>query len=241
MMTVHEVSKRTGVSIRTLQYYDRIGLLPPARYTEAGYRLYDDAALERLQQIMLFRELEFSLGEIRSILESPDFDRKKALEQQIGLLTMKKEHLEDLITFARGLQKIGGNNMDFKAFDTKKMDEYAEQAKQQWGHTDAYKEYEKKSKGRSRESEQSIATGLMAIFTDFGKIRESDPASKEAQELVDRLQNYISENYYTCTKEILRSLGTMYAAGGEFTVNIDKAGGEGTAAFCERAISLYCR
>ena len=90
MMTVHEVSKLTGVSIRTLQYYDRIGLLHPARYTDAGYRLYDDTALETLQQFLLFRELEFSLSEIRQIIQNPSFDRRKALDQQIELLQLKK-------------------------------------------------------------------------------------------------------------------------------------------------------
>ena len=83
MMTVNEVSKLTGVSIRTLQYYDKIGLLHPAKYTEAGYRLYDDAALETLQQILLFRELEFPLKEIKDILDRPGFDPVAALEQQI--------------------------------------------------------------------------------------------------------------------------------------------------------------
>ena len=93
MMTVNEVSKLTGVSIRTLQYYDKIGLLHPTDYTEAGYRLYDDAALETLQQILLFRELEFPLKDIKEIIGSPDFDRSKALEQQIELLELKKEGL----------------------------------------------------------------------------------------------------------------------------------------------------
>ena len=106
MRTVKEVSKLTGVSIRTLHYYDTIGLLQPTTTTEAGYRLYDDTALERLQNIMLFRELEFPLKEIKQILDSPDFDRKKALEQQIQLLTLKKEHLENLITFACGIKLI---------------------------------------------------------------------------------------------------------------------------------------
>ena len=141
MMTVNEVSKLTGVSIRALQYYDKIGLLHPAEYTEAGYRLYDDTALERLQQILLFRELEFSLKEIQSILQSPDFDRDRALDQQICLLTLKKEHIENLITFARGLKQVGGMNMDFSAFDTAKMDEYATKAKEKWQHTNAYQEY----------------------------------------------------------------------------------------------------
>ncbi|MCR4637933.1 MerR family transcriptional regulator, partial [Ruminococcus sp.] len=85
MMTVKQVSELTGVSIRTLRYYDEIGLLQPAAHTESGYRLYDDTALERLQQILLFRELEFPLKDIVRIVSSPDFDRKKALEQQIEL------------------------------------------------------------------------------------------------------------------------------------------------------------
>ena len=241
MMTVNEVSKLTGVSIRALQYYDKIGLLHPAEYTEAGYRLYDDTALERLQQILLFRELEFSLKEIQSILQSPDFDRDRALDQQICLLTLKKEHIENLITFARGLKQVGGINMDFSAFDTAKMDEYATKAKEKWQHTNAYQEYTQKNKGRSKDAEEALARGLMLIFSDFGKCKGGEPASPEAQTLVKRLQAYITENYYQCTLEILQALGAMYGAGGEFTENIDKAGGEGTAKFAERAISIYCK
>ncbi len=93
MKTVNEVSKLTGVSIRTLQYYDKIGLLKPAGYIGSGYRLYDDAALERLQQILLFRELEFPLKDIKDIVTRSDFDKKKALEQQIELLELRKEPL----------------------------------------------------------------------------------------------------------------------------------------------------
>lgn len=90
MMTVHEVSKLAGVSIRTLQYYDKIGLLHPTGYTDAGYRLYDDADLERLQRILLFRELEFPLKDIKAIINSPDFDRSKALEQRILMFMVVK-------------------------------------------------------------------------------------------------------------------------------------------------------
>lgn len=125
MRTINEVSKLTGISVRTLHHYDKIGLLKPTKITEAGYRLYDDTALERLQHILLFKELQFSLKDIKNILEHPDFDRNKALEQQIELLTLKKEHLENLILFVRGIKWLGVKYMDFSAFDTKKMDEYA--------------------------------------------------------------------------------------------------------------------
>ena len=241
MMTVNEVSKLTGVSIRTLQYYDKIGLLHPAKYTEAGYRLYDDAALETLQQILLFRELEFPLKDIKEIISSPDFDRSKALEQQIELLTLKKEHIENLIALAKGIKLLGVRKLNFDAFDTSKIDEYAAQAKASWGTTPAYKEFEEKSKGRTKEEDKIIYQGMINIFAEFGAIRNTNPASGDAQTLVKKLQDYITEHMYTCTKEILSGLGKMYAGGGDFTKNINSYGGEGTAEFASQAIEIYCR
>ena len=235
MMTVNEVSKLTGVSIRTLQYYDKIGLLHPAKYTEAGYRLYNDAALETLQQILLFRELEFPLKDIKEIISRPDFDRSKALEQQIKLLTLKKEHIENLIDLAKGIKLLGVRKLKFEAFDTSKIDEYAAQAKAYWGKTPAYKEFEEKSE------DKKIYQGMIDIFGEFGQIRNTEPSSKDAQALVKKLQDYITEHMYTCTKKILSSLGKMYAGGGDFTKNIDSYGGEGTAEFTSQAIEIYCR
>ena len=241
MMTVHEVSRLTGVSIRTLQYYDRIGLLPPAEYTEAGYRLYDDTALETLQQILLFRELEFPLKEIRQIIQSPAFDRRKALEQQVELLELKKERLDRLIALARGIQTTGvKQNMDFSAFDTKKLDEYAARAKEAWGDTPAYREFEQKAKGRTDTENAELNRQMMAIFADFGAIRDTDPAGEAAQALVRRLQDFITAHYYNCTEPILSGLGQMYAADGEMMENIDRAGGIGTAEFSAKAIAVYC-
>ncbi len=241
MMTVNEVSKLTGVSIRTLQYYDKIGLLHPAKYTESGYRLYDDAALEKLQQILLFRELEFPLREIKAIINNPNFDRSKALEQQITLLTLKKEHLENLIDLARGIKMIGVNKMDFTAFDTSKIDEYAAQAKSLWGNTPEYREFEEKNKNRTAQEEKSISTQMMSIFTEFGTMLELAPDAGNVQAQVKKLQDFITINFYNCSDEILYSLGNMYAGGGDFTENIDKAGGEGTAEFVFQAIKIYCK
>ena len=241
MMTVKEVSRLTGVSIRALQYYDRIGLLHPSGHTEAGYRLYDEADLETLQQILLFRELEFPLKDIRKIIRSPGFDRSKALDQQIGLLKLKKEHIENLIDLAERIKETEVGTLSFDAFDTGKLEKYAAQAKASWGATPAYQEYEKKSKNRTEEETRDISRGLMDIFAEFGAIRNTDPASEAAQALVKKLQEYITKYYYTCTKEILSGLGKMYAAGGEFTRNIDSCGGEGTAAFAHQAIEVFCR
>ena len=243
MKTVHEVSELSGVSIRTLQYYDRIGLLSPTDRTGAGYRLYDDAALEKLQQILLFRELQFPLKDIMEIVNRPDFDRSKALEQQIELLKLKKEHIENLIDLAVGIKALGVKEMTregFEAFDTRKLDEYARQAKATWGTTDAYKEYEQKSKDWTKTDRAGIHRQIMDIFREFGEIRESDPGSPEAQALVKKLQDFITEKMYTCTNEILSGLGRMYGGGGDFTANIDRAGGKGTAQFACDAIQIYC-
>jgi hypothetical protein len=131
--------------------------------------------------------------------------------------------------------------LNFVAFDTSKIDEYAAQAKASWGTTPAYKEFEEKSKGRTKEEDKKIYQGMIDIFAQFGAIRNTDPASEEVQAMVKKLQDYITEHMYTCTKEILGGLGMMYGGGGDFTINIDKMGGEGTAEFVSRAIEIYCK
>ncbi len=236
MMTVKEVSKLTGVSVRALRYYDKLGLLVPATRTESGYRLYDDASLERLQQVLLFRELEFPLKDIAAILDSPCFDRKRALEQQITLLTMKKEHIENLITLAQGIKLRGVNYMDFKAFDAKKIDEYTKQAKETWGGSPLWTEFEEKAKSRTKKDDEDLAAQCMDIFTGFGSLKDLPPDDPKVTAQVKTLQSFITANFYKCTDKILLSLGKMYAGGGEFTENIDNAGGEGTANFTLRAI-----
>ena len=241
MKTVKEVSSITGVSVRTLHHYDAIGLLKPTRVTEAGYRLYDDTALRRLQTILLFRELQFPLKEIREILDSPGFDQKEALQQQIHLLELQRQHLDTLISHARKIQMTGVTIMDFTPFDRSELDEYAAQAKARWGKTDAYKEFEQKTAGQTPAQMQSAGDALMGIFAQFGAIRHTSPASAEAQALVAKLQGFITEHYYTCTKSILLGLGQMYIAGDSMTENIDRAGGEGTAEFAHQAIDIYCK
>ncbi len=235
MMTVKQVSDISGVSVRTLRYYDRIGLLSPTEYTEAGYRLYDDAALEKLQQILLFRELEFPLKDIIAIMESPAYDRKQALAQQIELLELKRQHLDDLIAFARGIKMIGEKAVDFSAFDTSKIDEYTKRAKEKWGDTQAYEEFSQKK--RSSEENEKLMEDFMQLFAEFGKLKDGSPESNEAKAMVKKLQGFITEHFYTCTDEILSGLGKMYAADGEFREHINSVGGKGAAEFVSKAIA----
>ena len=131
--------------------------------------------------------------------------------------------------------------MDFSAFDKSKQDAYAAEAKKRWGKTDAYKEFEQKTAGQTREQQQDTGNDLMAIFARMGAIRNSDPGSPETQAFVKELQEFITAHYYTCTKPILKGLGMMYIAGDEMTANIDAAGGEGTAQFAHEAIEIYCK
>ena len=241
MKTVKDISKLSGVSVRTLHHYDAIGLLKPAKVTEAGYRLYDTASLQRLHAILLLKELQFSLKDIKEILDAPGFDPMEALQQQIGLLELQRQHLTELIDHARQIQKTGVIPMDFSSFSTEKIDRYAAEAKKQWGKTDAYQEYEAKTAGQNKQQMQETGDKLMDIFREFGAIRHLSPASSEAQDLVTKLQSFITDHYYTCTRQILFGLGQMYAAGDEMNENIDKAGGEGTGAFVRDAITVYCK
>lgn len=242
MITVHEVSKLTGVSIRALHYYDTIGLLKPAAMTESGYRLYDDTALERLQDILLFRELQFPLKEIKKILDSPDFDRDRALEQQITLLELRREHLENLIRLAREIKMTGEKKlMDFTAFDTKKIDEYTKQAKEMWGNTEAFREFEEKNKQLSADEQKTFRNEFMGIFAELGTMKKLNPAAEAVQAQIEKLRGYITDHFYHCTPEILKSLGESYVSCDSMRENIDNAGGTDTAAFTSKAIMEYCK
>ena len=236
MRTIHEVSKLAGVSVRTLHHYDAIGLLPPTALTEVGYRLYDDTALARLQSILLFRELEFPLKDIKRILDDPSFDQAAALADQIKLLELRREQLGRLIALARETLQTGVTPMKFDAFDKTEQERFAAEVRKKWGNTAAYQE----SQQREQDGTAGEPADLMKHFADLGRLKHLSPAAPEAQTAIRELQQFITDHFYTCTSEILAGLGEMYAADDRFRQNIDKAGGEGTAEFAAKAIRAYC-
>ena len=240
MRTVKDVSKITGVSVRTLHHYDAIGLLKPTKVTEAGYRMYDDTALSRLQNILLFRELQFPLKEIKVILDSPDFDPSEVIAQQIGLLELQYKRIGELISFAREIQKKGVVTMDFDVFDKDEIEKYKEEVIAKWGNTKAHQEYKQKDVARNEGSYSKIATELMAVFSELGGLKHLTPDSDEVQKKISALQKFITDHYYTCTNEILRGLGELYVCDERFKGTLDRAGGDGTAEFVSQAISVYC-
>lgn len=239
-MSVHEVARLTGVTARTLHYYDEIGLLKPARVTEAGYRLYDDAALSRLQNILLFRELQFPLKEIRAILDSPDFDPSEAIAQQIRLLELQYRRLGELIAFTRTLQKKGVTTMNFDVFDRSEIEAYEAEVRAKWGNTKAYQEYRQKDIARKEDSYRRLADELMTLFCELGALKHLTPDADQVQKKICALQQFITDHYYMCTDEILNGLGEMYVCDERFKNRIDQAGGEGTAAFVREAIAVFC-
>lgn len=241
MKTVKQLAAQVGISVRTLHHYDAIGLLRPSQVTQAGYRLYDDAAAERLCLILLFRELGFPLKQIRAILDAPDFDRNQILSQQVQLLEQRKAHLENLANMARGIQLVGVNYLEMQDFDFQKIDDYAEQAKTLYGKTEAYQQCVQKAAARTQQQNQKVNGQLMDFFAALGQLKEQNPDSEAAQQWVRQLQAFITEHYYDCTEQILLGLGDLYAGGGSMTENIDAAGGPGTGSFAQQAIRIYCK
>ena len=243
-MQINEFARLTGVSVRTLHYYDEIGLLKPAFVDEQnGYRFYDENSLMRMQEILFYRELDFPLKSILEILSSPDYDKQKALAEQRKLLELKKERLERIIDALDGAVK---GKVTMSAFDNSDYEtarkQYEVEAKQRWGETDAYKEHAEKTAKYTKDKWQDVNDGLMAVFAKFAECMKNGNTadSDDAQALVKELKNYITENYYTCTNQILAGLGQMYVADERFKSNIDK-NGNGTAEFVSKAIKTYCK
>ncbi len=240
MRTVKDVSKLTGVSVRTLHYYDAIGLLTPTKVTDAGYRMYDDTALSRLQSILLFRELQFPLKEIKEFLDSPDFNQEETIAQQIKLLELQYKHIGELISFAREIQTKGVKTMNFEVFDANEIEQYKAEVKSKWGNSKAYQEYEQRVVSHSEHNDSKFINEIMSLFTDLGAMKQLPPTDKAVQEKIAALQAYINENFYTCSNDILKELSEMYVCDDRFKKNIDRFGGEGTAKFVREAIFVYC-
>lgn len=246
-MQINEIAKLTGVSVRTLHYYDEIGLLKPTAVDEwTGYRTYDEKSLERMQEILFYRELDFPLKTISEILSSEKYDKTRVLTEQKKLLTIKKQRLERLIAAIDGLDSGKGEMiMSFKAFDNSEYEaarkKYADEAREKWGDTAAYKESTEKTAGYTDSKWSEANAGMDALMGEFAECMQSGASaqSDEAQALVKKWQNYISDNFYNCTKEILAGLGEMYVCDERFTENMDRHG-SGTAEFMSKAIKKYC-
>ncbi|AVP64524.1 MerR family transcriptional regulator [Clostridium botulinum] len=246
---VKEVADMAGISVRMLHHYDKIGLLKPESINTAGYRLYSNKNLDRLQQILFFKELNFPLQEIKIILDSPNFNRKEALKTHRQLLLEKKIRLEKIIqSVDKTINCIeGGIKMDKKevlgAFDMTKIEEhqkkYSKEVKEKYGNTSAYKESNEKTSKYTKEDWNNIMKDWDKIYKKLVNLMDRDPGHKEVQEAVHDFRNHISKNFYSCTPEIFRGLGDLYVNDERFTSNIDKYK-VGLSKFLREAINVYC-
>ena len=238
--TVSEMARLCSVSVRTLHYYDSIGLLRPMEVTESGYRYYGEEAVFTLQRILFYRELGFSLREIRTLLSAPD--DQEALEAQSRLLRLKRDRLDRLLKLLDAARK-GEKRMDFSVFDTKELEEakaaYAKEAEARWGNTQAWVQSQAREKTYSKEDQKELEAQSEEIFRRFAGLRGSDPASPEVQAAVEDWQRFITDHWYDCTDEILKGLGVMYTADERFRKNLDRFG-PGTAELMSAAIAARC-
>lgn len=239
---IGEAARRAGISVRALRHYDRIGLLAPSRVTQAGYRLYDEAALLRLEQILFFRELGFSLCEIRRIMESPSYDMREAMRRQHGLLCQKRRRLDAMIArLERAMD--GDGRAELEVFDMNEIErmkrQYADEVRERWGGTPAYEESLRRDAARDETQALAAREEMEALMREFAGVRGLLPDDARVQALVARWQACITRHDYTCTDEILSGLGQLYACDARFAGNIDQFG-EGTAACMSRAIAAYC-
>lgn len=242
--SISEMAKLSGVSVRTLHYYDEIGLLKPSEViSETGYRYYDEHALVQLQQILFYRELDFPLKEIVKMMKAPDYNKEDALTKQRELLKLKRKRLDKLIKLLNANLE-GDTTMSFKEFDTTEMDEarskYVKEVESKWGNTDAYRQSKEKTDKYSKEDWKRVSEGMDELLQKFAALIGTSPEDREVQDLVLEWQQYISDTYYDCTKEILAGLGQMYVVDERFTRNMDKFK-SGTAKLISDAIEVYCR
>lgn len=237
MKTVKEMSRLSGVSVRTLHYYDQIGLLKPNLVGNNGYRYYGETEIERLQEILLFKELEFSLKDIKEIVTDKVYNAQEALEKQILFLEAKKEHLETIIVHAKSLRQKGDSQMDFSAFDKTELEKLKQEAKDKWGDTQAYQNFSNKDEDLFEKANQE----MMAIFKDFHQLIGHTVSDKVVQDKVKELQALITKRFYPCNKDILAHLGIMYQEDSRFSDAIEKHSGHGTVDFVSKAIAYYCQ
>ena len=246
---VKEVADMAGVSVRTLHHYDHIGLLRAESLNPAGYRLYKDRDLAKLQQILFFKELGFSLKETGEIINSPEFDRQKALKSHKELLIKKRDRLDSIIkSVSKTIQLIeGGIEMDkkemFNAFDMseieKHREKYAQETKEKYGNTEAYKESQEKTSKYTKDDWVSIMAKGDGIMKKIALLMEQSADSPEVQSGIAEWRQHITDSFYNCTPQIFMGLGEMYVADERFTANIDKIK-PGLAAFMKDAIHIYC-
>ena len=243
-LTVGEVARLAGVTVRTLHHYDKIGLVVPADRTESDYRLYGAGDIDRLQEVLFYRELGFALDEISDLLTKPDHDRPSVLTQQRALLRVKADRMMRMIgaidaalaSLEEGTAMTPEEKLEvFGDFDPT---DYEKEAKERWGESDAYKQSSERTARYTKEDWAQLGEESDAINASFVRLMRAGIASDsdEAMDVAERHRAHITKWFYDCPEETHAGLGEMYIADARFTANIDKAG-DGLAKYMSEAFA----
>jgi DNA-binding transcriptional MerR regulator len=227
--TVGDLAKLTGVTVRALHHYDEIGLVCPSQRTAAGYRLYDDADVHRLQQVMLFRELGLPLDEIAAAIDQAT-TRDELLREHRDVLLAKRARIDAMLasldtTLARLQETTPMQPDDVKTmFDGFDPTQYEDEARERWGDTDAYKESARRTKSYGKSEWDQIKRDASAIYTALAaEMTAGTPvADPRVQALVEQHRQHLERWFYPCSTQMHKGLGAMYSADPRFATNIDK-------------------
>ncbi|MBU5593438.1 MerR family transcriptional regulator [Clostridium sp. MSJ-4] len=241
--TVKSVADITGVSIRTLHHYDHIGLLRPHNKTESGYRLYSDSDLEKLQQILFFKELDFTLEEIKKVMNSPIYDKKEALKCHKELLLRKKSRLDNILKSVEITIKAMEGEIDmskkdmFESFDDSKIEEYRKEVREKYGE-EIVDQCDKKTRGYNKDKWNSLNAEGERIFREISLLMNEGAREEKVQKLIKEHYKYINDNFYNCTPEIYKGLGDLYIQDERFTAYYENIK-PGLAKFMKEAMHIF--
>lgn len=241
-MKVKEVAEIVGISVRTLHYYDQIGLLSPKRITESGYRLYSEEDLEILQQILFFKELDFTLKDIKSIIYSPLFNRQEALILQRRMLVEKRDKFNQMIdTIDQTIKHISGktnlSNKEKFAGISIQYSQFEDEARRRWGNQ-SVDEVNTKIKTLSVYEQIDLSNRWDMIFGKLASLRNKSADSKEVQITIKEWHDFLNENFSTYSYEAFRGLGQLYRSDNRFSEYIDQYG-EGLVKLMSQAMQVY--
>lgn len=247
LLTVHEVAELTGITNRTLHYYDEIGLLKASVITDARYRLYTEADIGCLQEILFFREIGFALKEIKHLLNSPSYSRQEALKKHLQLLEAKRKRIEALIEIVNN-QLADKKEYSFDAFSNSNIlrmqSEFREEIIESWGETDSYKEFEKVFSQKAQKVQMVLWNEYLLktqnLLEQLATYENESPDSPEVQRIVKEWKEYISEHFYDCNNKILYGLSELYVSDERFSDFINRFGNNNLALFLSNAIKVFC-
>lgn len=241
--TVKQISELAGVSVRTLHYYDEIGLLEPSWVGENGYRYYHDEAVFRLQQILFFRELDLSLDEIKTILDQPDFDLVRALQVHRAGIEAKIRRLNGLINtidstimYFTGEVEMSKPKL-FEGFSEEEEKRYTQEAREKWGAEEVDASYKRWNR-YTPEKQAAIKAEGGAIYQELATMTDQDPASPAVQQVIGRWHQHM-RHFYEPSVERLRGLGQLYVEHPDFARNFRQIH-PNLPEFMQSAIEHYC-